>query len=426
MYIKQSVSTDVDELYTGIRSAITSGTFTTTPSISSSREIIKDLTNFSAFLDVFNRAKASKAEFGQNAARKTLIESIWSASPFASELKNIAALNATRNTTLNTLITGIKTSTSVATKQQLIKELKNELDTIIKVDTQLEEISAKLLCPHILHAESKLPAIKTDKFYDRLAKFIFVDTVINGEVEIESEKTKLLKLASGFGTALSAIATKLGNASDVITELKTAIDSNTIDELSTDWWNAIAEEENSETLLTKEYLAVLVGIKSTFDTKAKIAAAKDSKLITDLKANNTVTEDSTKREGEWLSSEGSVIETNATIDAILTKLLQAVIDLGDIASMSESLKKVYNVIKLEEMLLDELRALDKNREFYYSVPADSNIAIDFNDGDIELNTLMNPAVNYDINNVNNTAVISKLDINYLDSGLQIARSSRLN
>jgi hypothetical protein len=426
VYIKQSVIADVDKLYTDIRSAITSGTFTTAPSISSSREIIKDFTNFNTFLDVFNRAKASDAEFDQNGARKTLIESIWSASPFASELKNIAALNATRNITLNTLIADIKASTSVTKKQQLIKELKNELDTIIKVDTQLEEISAKLLCPHILFAESKLPAIKTDKFYDRLAKFIFVDTVINGEVEIESEKTKLLTLASGFGTALSAIATKLGNASDVITELKTAIDSNTIDELSTGWWNAIEEEENSETLLTKEYLAVLVGIKNTFDTKAKIAAAKDSKLITDLKANNTVTEDSTKREGEWLSSEGSVIETNVTIDAILTKLLQAVIDLGDTTSMSESLKEVYNVIKLEEMLLDELRALDKNREFYYSVPVDSNIAIDFNDGDIELNTLMNPAVNYDINNVNNTAVISKLDINYLDSGLQIARSSRLN
>ena len=43
-----------------------------------------------------------------------------------------------------------------------------------------------------------------------------------------------------------------------------------------------------------------------------------------------------------------------------------------------------------------------------------------------MNTLMNPLINYDINNVNNSFVISKLDIDYLDSGIQIARSSRLN
>jgi hypothetical protein len=56
---------------------------------------------------------------------------------------------------------------------------------------------------------------------------------------------------------------------------------------------------------------------------------------------------------------------------------------------------------------------------------ESNVAIDFNEGDSKLNTLMNPATNYDINNVNNSFVISKLDIGYLDSGIQIARSSRL-
>ena len=39
---------------------------------------------------------------------------------------------------------------------------------------------------------------------------------------------------------------------------------------------------------------------------------------------------------------------------------------------------------------------------------------------------MNPATNYDVNNINNNFVISKLDIDYLDKGIQIARSSRLN
>jgi hypothetical protein len=38
---------------------------------------------------------------------------------------------------------------------------------------------------------------------------------------------------------------------------------------------------------------------------------------------------------------------------------------------------------------------------------------------------MNPIFNYDINNVNNSFVISKLDIDYLDTGIQVARSSRI-
>ena len=66
-----------------------------------------------------------------------------------------------------------------------------------------------------------------------------------------------------------------------------------------------------------------------------------------------------------------------------------------------------------------------NNIFYYNVPVESNVAIDFNEGDATSNTLLNPAVNYDINNVNNNFVISKIDINYLTNGLQIARSSKI-
>jgi hypothetical protein len=84
------------------------------------------------------------------------------------------------------------------------------------------------------------------------------------------------------------------------------------------------------------------------------------------------------------------------------------------------------VLKLEEQLLAEIRALDKNRDFYYNVPTEANVAIDFNEGDEKLNSLMNPAVNYDINNVNNSFVISKIDINHLTKGIQIARSSRIS
>jgi hypothetical protein len=60
------------------------------------------------------------------------------------------------------------------------------------------------------------------------------------------------------------------------------------------------------------------------------------------------------------------------------------------------------------------------------VPIASSLAIEFNDSIKEYNTLMNPAVNYDINNINNNFVISKLDIDFLDDGIKVARSSKLN
>lgn len=82
--------------------------------------------------------------------------------------------------------------------------------------------------------------------------------------------------------------------------------------------------------------------------------------------------------------------------------------------------------ELEKQLLADIRAIDVDRDFYYNVPIDSNFMIDFKEKSSKLNTLMNPLTNYDINNMNNSFVISKLDIDYLTSGIQIARSSRLN
>ncbi len=84
-----------------------------------------------------------------------------------------------------------------------------------------------------------------------------------------------------------------------------------------------------------------------------------------------------------------------------------------------------DVLELERQLLNEIRNIDIDRSFYYNIPVEANVAIDFNESDSTLNTLMNPAVNYDINNVNNNFVVSKLDINYLTKGIQIARSSRI-
>jgi hypothetical protein len=49
------------------------------------------------------------------------------------------------------------------------------------------------------------------------------------------------------------------------------------------------------------------------------------------------------------------------------------------------------------------------------------LAIEF---DNNVNSLSNPYSLYDINNINNSFVVSKLDVAYLKDGLKIAKSSK--
>ena len=80
----------------------------------------------------------------------------------------------------------------------------------------------------------------------------------------------------------------------------------------------------------------------------------------------------------------------------------------------------------EQQILKDIRNIDIDRDFYYNVPVETSVSLEFSNNKNAGNTLANPRMNYDINNVNNSFVVSKLDIDYLDTGLQIARSSKLN
>ena len=132
-------------------------------------------------------------------------------------------------------------------------------------------------------------------------------------------------------------------------------------------------------------------------------------------------------DGLWLDiNNKTVLFTCAELIEILDTLLAEVTSLTTKLEITSDFKEAYTRLKLEEQLLADIQALDRERAFYYTTPVDMSLAIDFNESSKALNTLMNPAINYDINNINNNFVISKLDIDYLDSGIQIARSSRLN
>lgn len=66
---------------------------------------------------------------------------------------------------------------------------------------------------------------------------------------------------------------------------------------------------------------------------------------------------------------------------------------------------------------------DPDHVFYYNCPIDNSIAIELNTSLGE--TMADPKVLYDYNNVNNKFVISEIDYSTLKSGITITRDSRL-
>jgi hypothetical protein len=119
-------------------------------------------------------------------------------------------------------------------------------------------------------------------------------------------------------------------------------------------------------------------------------------------------------------------EVPESITKLLDTLKATLATLDATTTVATKSKDAYNLLIVERQLLADLRALDQTDAFYYTAPSDLSLAIEFNESNSARNTLMNPATNYDVNNINNNFVISKLDIDYLDKGIQIARSSRLN
>lgn len=88
-------------------------------------------------------------------------------------------------------------------------------------------------------------------------------------------------------------------------------------------------------------------------------------------------------------------------------------------------KKAVSVLALETQLLKDIIRTDIDRDFYYTAPVAPSNTIEVGNNADGKQTLANPVLNYDVNNVNNSFVISKIDIDYLTEGIQIARTSKL-
>lgn len=496
------------------------------------RLTLATIIDLTAFQQLFDQAKTLVTMHSQSTKRVDLVNALGALITPSVKLtealeiiRNDSDTYADRNSVLKQLINSWSSASTVVEKQNILKELSNELKSVIEIDTELVEICAQLLCPSILlfplYNITNVDGTFEDAFYGRLRDYI------------SEKKLELLDMKEGFADKLGdrGILGYLGNAYEITKALLDAIEAKDINEFTQ--LDTITSGEESDTLLTSEYLDILIDIKYRLDIKSQIDNITSSKLLSMLQkdlvvawqdklewedSNNKYTSynwldsngnyyqkftnyldqekparwvaypstgtstdqmnwlkaegqwtNSATSDGAWLTHNGLIVNVDAKreyngstwldninneiiirdtngwlsvdgkyfiiadsdLEAILTNsdkdgLLDEVEALGQLNYMSDEAKAAHSILWLETQLLNEIRELDRNNEFYYNVPIETSVAIDFHESDSKLNTLMNPAVNYDINNINNNFVISKLDINYLTSGLQIARSSKLS
>lgn len=481
-YMKNDLISGVEYLYNLINNV--NSTYFTIPSEFNLRPVLIKIANVSAFRSLFEQAKSLAQTDNQNSARKDLINQLSKLIPTSTDLSDAMAEitleenSSARNAIIRDIINKLRIETDVAERQHLFKKLRAELNSIIQIDNKIVHVTASLLCPTILSHEYSLPTamyesgVKIEEFYEKLTELL------------NTLRNNLLK-----ATTSAALTNELKLSKEKLSLINTGTDGKLQEYLLNNQnsqnfkiWVALIDEENykENSVLPNNYQDKLFELKDAVNLQNDITNIRTAKLFDVLNKNtyakkhydsvnnvylwldqegNEVEEDldgilldqygnkiDLKRDekGNWLDSNNvkisvkdangnwltvtdtPIVIKNDDLKNILENLLESVKKLDKAKELTADFKAAYAILKLEEQLLADIRAIDRNQDFYYTAPIDTSLAIEFNESDPKLNTLMNPIINYDINNINNNFVISKLDIDYLDKGIQIARSSRLN
>jgi uncharacterized protein YqgV (UPF0045/DUF77 family) len=353
---------------------------------------LQDVIDIDAFYALFEKIKYLLDNNSQNIANIELINlistSISLPQEISSAMEAISIDSTERNNTLVQILNELATSgsdVSAAKRQQLIKSLKTELNNAKRLDEQLLTVISSTLYPSIVKFEKEPEA--SDDFY--------------AELNSALHKIKNAILANNLDSAESHMF---------------------LDDQILEVFNTKAEDFKATLLnfnfdsasqLPKSFKENVSKLKETVEIQNEITVIKESQLDT--------------LDSAAISNLENYLINKQILKDILAVLATELKKIEDAAmKVDEKFTEAYKTLLLEEQLLNEIRNTDKKREFFYNVPIEPSLAIDFNEGNDALNTLMNPLMNYDINNINNNFVISKLDIDYLTTGIQIARSSRLN
>lgn len=356
----------------------------------------KKLISNDSFNQLFSEIMGMLANSSQNIANIELLNLISSNISWSSEIAEamdaLKTNNDSRNANIIELINQLSAiaSSDVATKRKLVSSLKTELTTAIELDNQILNVLATVLYPTILELEQSTEA--SDSFYEQL-----IDT---------AAKTKEYILKASLANLTDSYRDSDGKL----------YDSRYLDLLESDMEdfrdNVLEFDIDLSTCFSTDFIESMSGLKLATKILAEISLIKESDLV---KLDRT--------EIENLITD---LETADLIELMQT-LIAEIKDLDDKKIiLDKTFEEAYETLQKEKQLLAEIRLADRNKEFFYSVPVEPHLAIDFNEGDKALNTLLNPITNYDINNINNSFVISKLDIDYLSKGIKIARSSQIS
>lgn len=337
-------------------------------------------------------------------------------SDLTAELSKFAAAQSINKAVVEKVDAYNKASGTLA-KQKAAKALKQALTDNISILEQLVAALTDVLCPTLFTLTEKIPeAFDTDNTEADDFYAFWISALQRGYTEIDEavgdpgNATKLFLRITYFNNQYKSYISE----TDANKALLTALKSNTLEE-----W-LVSDVDLTTLNISAELLSTLLDMRliCKINHMIKEARAEDFSALSSTDISN------------WLTSRGFTEDDTSILDndfvTVFTTLAEDVETLTLMKSVSGESKDAYNYLMIERQLLKDINKLDPNRYFYYTAPNDLSLAIEFNESDSELNTLMNPSTNYDVNNVNNSFVISKLDIDYLDKGIQIARSSRLN
>jgi hypothetical protein len=382
------------------------------------------------------------------------------------ELESVVGLASTLNTTksalttaddkvngvlihlldeLTTLIAGSTTSVSPAdevekaTKASLIlQDIKVELENVIAVNSHLVGIIENQVCPRVISVINSYNKLVQDKLTEQLA---------NNPSVIPTTQTITEEIAANnyeFALALrlhTALFVKSGNDGIKIKESASALSKDftvliqNIENMIKFNLNNIQfiSQGNWQYSVTIDYSENLSGVEHVSQTSDEKALEILTTLITILleidKCSNKLAEltelsDITKAIGELLDENSPDSAESDVVKALVANLNTSFTDLDDTGS--SNFIEETGVLFIEQQLLADLLELDKDREFYYTMTIDPRLALDFIGNTTQEKSLMNPASNYNVNNVNNSFVVSKLDIDFLGEGISIARASRIS
>ena len=337
---------------------------------------------------LFDSLETIASTEAQKAADASVVSTISSSLVMSAELTAaITACNG-KNILISKLLDDYLHATNVIYKQQTLVQLKDQLNAAIQTNTALLSTVSIAICPGISTIELDNELIN-EVFYKELLAY-----------------AAATKLAIVSGTSIGSIPSFNDQAYLTLIALPEA-----------EFYTASQTFNLAASLLPQVVIDLLAKIKTSYADYMRLEVSASYFTKQDLASP------SSKELAAILAGAASA---HADIKNIINDLILEIDKLEQQKTVDADYMNAYKVKLLEDRLLADIKRLDANREFYYNVLIEDSLAIELNEVSSEFNTLMNPMVNYDINNVNNSFVISKLDIDYLTRGIQIARSSRYN